>query len=117
MFDPGVDADQWCARRLLVTASTHNNPANGFRQEIERGHRISDFMRFLPPLAGVAPGTQREGRAVSPPPIAQLQGFEIPAGVWEETVLPTPRVRHIAAHGSMSCAWSGRGRLGAAEGA
>ena len=46
-------------------------------------------MRFLLRWQRVAPGTQREGRAGVAATIAQLQGFEIPAGVWEETVLPS----------------------------
>ena len=46
-------------------------------------------MRFLLRWQRVSPGTQREGRAGVAATIAQLQGFEIPAGVWEETVLPS----------------------------
>ncbi|HVC04812.1 MAG TPA: DEAD/DEAH box helicase [Candidatus Acidoferrales bacterium] len=84
-FDPGVDAEQWCARRLLVRI--HSYTQQRLRQEIEPV-TAQDFMRFLLRWQRVAPGTQREGRAGVAATIAQLQGFEIPAGVWEETVLP-----------------------------
>jgi len=45
-------------------------------------------MRFLLRWQRVAPDTQREGRAGLAATIAQLQGFEIPAGTWEANVLP-----------------------------
>jgi ATP-dependent helicase Lhr and Lhr-like helicase len=85
-FDAGIDADQWCARRLLVRI--HSYTQQRLRQEIEPV-TAQDFMRFLLRWQRVAPGTQREGRAGVAATIAQLQGFEIPAGVWEESVLPS----------------------------
>ncbi len=85
-FDPGVEDDQYCARRLLVRI--HSYTQHRLRQEIEPV-TPQDFMRFLLRWQRVAPGTQREGRAGVAATIAQLQGFEIPAGVWEETVLPS----------------------------
>jgi ATP-dependent Lhr-like helicase len=85
-FDPGIDDDQWCARRLL--ARIHSYTQQRLRQEIEPVS-AQDFMRFLLRWQRVAPGTQREGRAGVAATIAQLQGFEIPAGVWEESVLPS----------------------------
>ena len=85
-FDPGSSDDQWCARRLLVRI--HSYTQQRLRQEIEPV-TAQDFMRFLLRWQRVAPGTQREGRAGVAATIAQLQGFEIPAGVWEETVLPS----------------------------
>src|ERR1035441_11074616 len=85
-FDPGFSDDQWCARRLLVRI--HSYTQQRLRQEIEPV-TAQDFMRFLLRWQRVAPGTQREGRAGGAATIAQLQGFEIPAGVWEETVLPS----------------------------
>jgi ATP-dependent Lhr-like helicase len=85
-FDPGIDDDQWCARRLLVRI--HSYTQQRLRQEIEPVS-AQDFMRFLLRWQRVAPGTQREGRAGVAATIAQLQGFEIPAGVWEESVLPS----------------------------
>jgi ATP-dependent Lhr-like helicase len=85
-FDPAVEDDQYCARRLLVRI--HSYTQHRLRQEIEPV-TAQDFMRFLLRWQRVAPGTQREGRAGVAATIAQLQGFEIPAGVWEETVLPS----------------------------
>ena len=84
-FDPGIEGDQWCARRLLVRI--HSYTQQRLRQEIEPV-TAQDFMRFLLRWQRVAPGTQREGRAGVAATIAQLQGFEIPASVWEESVLP-----------------------------
>ncbi|MFZ0921381.1 MAG: DEAD/DEAH box helicase [Candidatus Dormiibacterota bacterium] len=85
-FDPGSSDDQWCARRLLVRI--HSYTQQRLRQEIEPV-TAQDFMRFLLRWQRVAPDTRREGRAGVAATIAQLQGFEIPAGVWEETVLPS----------------------------
>ena len=85
-FDPGISDEQWCARRLL--ARIHGYTQQRLRQEIEPV-TAQDFVRFLLRWQRVAPGTQREGRAGVAATIAQLQGFEIPAGVWEETVLPS----------------------------
>jgi len=85
-FDPGVDDEQWCARRLL--ARIHGYTQQRLRQEIEPV-TPQDFMRFLLRWQRVAPGTQREGRAGVAATVAQLQGFEIPAAVWEESVLPS----------------------------
>jgi ATP-dependent helicase Lhr and Lhr-like helicase len=85
-FDPGIEDEQFCARRLL--ARIHAYTQQRLRQEIEPV-TAQDFMRFLLRWQRVAPGTQREGRAGVAATIAQLQGFEIPAGVWEESVLPS----------------------------
>jgi ATP-dependent Lhr-like helicase len=45
-------------------------------------------MRFLLEWQHVTPGTQVEGRAGVLSVIDQLQGFELAAGAWEESVLP-----------------------------
>jgi ATP-dependent Lhr-like helicase len=84
-FDAAVTDEEFCARRLLVRI--HSYTQQRLRREIEPV-TARDFMRFLLRWQRVAPGTQREGRAGVAATIAQLQGFEIPAGVWEETVLP-----------------------------
>ncbi|MHB8440293.1 MAG: Lhr family helicase, partial [Acidimicrobiales bacterium] len=52
-----------------------------------------DFMRFLLRWQHVAPGTQMSGRQGVLAVIDQLQGFEVPAGAWEESVL-AQRVEH-----------------------
>jgi ATP-dependent Lhr-like helicase len=84
-FDPTLDGEQWCARRLLVRI--HGYTQQRLRREIEPV-TAQDFMRFLLRWQRVAPATQREGRAGLAATIAQLQGFEIPAGTWESDILP-----------------------------
>jgi ATP-dependent Lhr-like helicase len=90
-FDPRLGEDeQWCARRLLarIHLSTHAR----LRREIEPV-TAQDLMRFLLRWQHVAPGTRYQGRRGLVAAIDQLQGFELPAGAWEEAVLPA-RLEH-----------------------
>jgi ATP-dependent Lhr-like helicase len=82
--------EQWCARRLL--ARVHSYTQARLRREIEPV-TAQDYMRFLLQWQHVAPGTQRQGRAGVLAVVDQLQGFELPAGSWEESVL-TARVEN-----------------------
>ena len=85
-FDPALGAnEQWCARHLL--ARIHSYTQNRLRREIEPVSS-QDFMRFLLRWQHVASGTQRQGRAGLLAVVEQLQGFELAAGAWEESVLP-----------------------------
>ena len=91
-FDPALDGpagdggtEQWCARRLL--ARIHAYTQHTLRREIEPV-TTQDLMRFLLRWQHVAPGTERLGRAGVMAVVDQLQGFEIAAGAWEESVLP-----------------------------
>ena len=85
-FDPELaDVEQWCARRLL--ARIHSYTQTRLRREIEPV-TAQDFMRFLLSWHHVVPGSQREGRMGVLSVVDQLQGFEIPAGAWEESILP-----------------------------
>jgi ATP-dependent helicase Lhr and Lhr-like helicase len=85
-FDPVLGTEeQWCARHLL--ARLHSYSQNRLRREIEPV-TAQDFMRFLLRWQHVAPGTRRQGRAGVLSVIEQLQGFELAAGAWEESVLP-----------------------------
>ncbi len=85
-FDPELgDVEHWCARRLL--ARIHSYTQTRLRREIEPV-TAQDFMRFLLSWHHVVPGTQREGRMGVLSVVDQLQGFEIPAGAWEESILP-----------------------------
>jgi ATP-dependent Lhr-like helicase len=85
-FDPALGAnEQWCARHLL--ARIHSYTQNRLRREIEPVSS-QDFMRFLLRWQHVTPGTQRQGRAGLLSVVEQLQGFELAAGAWEESVLP-----------------------------
>ena len=76
-------ADEFCARRLL--ARIHSYTQRRLRREIEPV-TAQDFMRFLLRWQHVAPGTQVAGRSGVLGVIEQLQGFEIPAGAWEESI-------------------------------
>ena len=79
----GVEEEQWCARRLL--ARIHAYTQHRLRRDIEPVS-AQDFMRFLLQWQHVAPGTQRQGRAGLLAVVDQLQGFELAAGAWEESV-------------------------------
>ena len=83
-FDPDADDDQWCARRLL--GRIHAYTQHRLRREIEPVS-AQDLVRFLLRWQHVAPGTQVQGRAGVLAVVDQLQGFELPAGAWEEAVL------------------------------
>ncbi|MGA8015784.1 MAG: helicase-related protein, partial [Candidatus Dormiibacterota bacterium] len=89
-FDPATIEAQWCSRRLL--ARVHLYTRDRLRREISPVS-AADFLRFLLRWQRVAPGTQREGRAGVAATVAQLQGLEAPAGVWEAEILPR-RVAH-----------------------
>jgi ATP-dependent helicase Lhr and Lhr-like helicase len=80
----GAD-EEFCARRLL--ARIHAYTQKRLRREIEPV-TARDFMRFLLRWQHVAPQTQTAGRTGVLAVIEQLQGFEIPVGAWEESVLP-----------------------------
>jgi len=77
--------EEFCARRLL--ARIHLYTQERLRREIEPV-TAQDFMRFLLRWQHVAPGTRREGRRGALAVVEQLQGFELAAGSWEESVLP-----------------------------
>ncbi len=84
-FDTGVEEEQWCSRRLL--ARIHAYTQHRLRREIEPV-TTQELVRFLLQWQHVAPGAQRQGRAGVLAVVDQLQGFEIPAGAWEEAILP-----------------------------
>ncbi len=77
--------EEFCARRLL--ARIHSYTQKRLRREIEPV-TAQDYMRFLLRWQHVAPETQTAGRTGVLAVIEQLQGFEIPAGAWEEAILP-----------------------------
>ena len=82
----GAEADeQWCERHLL--ARIHRYTVNRLRREIEPVEP-RDFMRFLFEWQRVAPGTQVSGPDALANILAQLEGFEAPAGAWEAEMLP-----------------------------
>jgi ATP-dependent Lhr-like helicase len=81
--EPGIE--QYCARHLL--ARIHRYTQERLRKEIEPVS-AQDFLRFLLRWQHVTPDTRREGRRGLLAAIEQLQGFQVPAGAWEELVLP-----------------------------
>jgi ATP-dependent Lhr-like helicase len=83
-FSEGED-EEFCERRLL--ARIHRATLDRLRREIEPVS-AQDFVRFLLRWQHVAPHTQLEGRRGLLAVVEQLQGFELAAGAWEESVLP-----------------------------
>lgn len=88
-FTPETEVQEWCERRLL--ARIHRITIGRLRKEIE-AVTPADLMRFLMRWQHLQPGTQLHGREGVLQIIGQLQGLELPAPAWEETVLPS-RVR------------------------
>lgn len=75
--------EEFCARRLL--SRIHGYTRQRLRAEIAPV-TTQDFQRFLLRWQHVAPGTQLEGRLGVLAVIAQLQGYELAAGAWEEVI-------------------------------
>jgi ATP-dependent Lhr-like helicase len=87
-FTPAASAgggEEYCARRLL--ARIHRYTQERLRREVAPV-TAQELMRFLLRWQHVAQGTQREGVRGLLAVVHQLQGFELPAGAWEESVLP-----------------------------
>ncbi len=84
-FTPAAAADEWCERRLL--ARIHRYTVKRLRAEIEPV-AARDFLRFLLRWQRVAPDARMEGPEAAETIIAQLEGFEAPAGAWETEILP-----------------------------
>jgi ATP-dependent Lhr-like helicase len=84
-FSPGASADEWCERRLL--ARIHHYTIKRLRAEIEPV-AARDFLRFLPTWQRMTMETRMEGPDAVDEIVAQLEGFEAPAGAWETEILP-----------------------------
>ena len=78
-------SDEWCERGLL--ARIHRYTVKRLRAEIEPLH-ARDFIRFLCDWQRVAPGSRMQGSDALAAVLAQLDGFESPAGAWETEILP-----------------------------
>ena len=74
---------EWCERRLL--ARIHRYTLARLRREIDPVEP-ADYMRFLFAWHGL--DERREGPAGLLAVIEQLEGFEAPAAVWEDSILP-----------------------------
>ena len=107
-FTPQAGADEWCERRLL--ARIHNYTVKRLRAEIEPV-AARDFLRFLLRWQRVAADARMQGPDAVEVMVAQLEGFEAPAGAWETEILPADRrVRAELARRSMPGRSGSRGR-------
>ncbi len=92
---PGLADVEWCERHLL--ARIHRYTLKRLRREIEPVEP-RDFVRFLFEWQHVAGASRVSGPEALPAVLAQLEGFEAPAALWEAEVLPA-RVKDYA------CSW------------
>ena len=90
-FTPAAPADEWCERRLF--ARIHHYTVKRLRAEIEPV-AARDFLRFLMGWQHVTPDARMQGPDALEVIIAQLEGFEAPAGAWETEILPTRLVEY-----------------------
>jgi ATP-dependent Lhr-like helicase len=84
-FHDHEKASEWCDRRLL--ARIHRLTLDGARQRVQPVEP-ADFWRFLLAYQHLTPETRLEGWGGLREALAQLQGFEAPAGAWERDLLP-----------------------------
>jgi len=82
---PGMPDTEWCERALL--ARIHRLTLGRLRREIEPVS-AREFMKFLFAWQHVGAGVQLHGREGVLEIIRQLQGLELPAPSWEQSVLP-----------------------------
>ncbi len=101
-FDPAQTGRQWCERGLL--ARIHRYTLKRLRSEIEPVS-AADFMRFLFSWQGLDEPAQ--GVAALERVMGQLEGFSLPAGSWEEEILPARLQPYFSAELDELCA-SGR---------
>ncbi|MDQ2183597.1 DEAD/DEAH box helicase [Alcaligenaceae bacterium A4P071] len=85
-FTPGAHDEEWCERHLL--ARIHRYTIRHLRREIEPV-TLQDFMRFLFDWQHVNPAARLQGADTLPLVVAQLEGYEAPAGAWEAQLLRT----------------------------
>src|SRR5260370_30026953 len=79
-------SEEWCERRLL--ARIHRYTVKRLRAEIEPV-TAREFLRFLGEWQRVLPGARMQGSDALAAILAQLEGFESPAGAWENEGLPS----------------------------
>lgn len=90
-FRPGATAEEWCERGLL--ARIHRLTLGRLRREIEPV-TSAELVRFLLRWQHLAPGTRLYGRRGLLEVLGQLEGLELPARAWEESVLPARLARY-----------------------
>jgi len=101
---PGMAEVEWCERHLL--ARIHRYTLKRLRREIEPVEP-RDFVRFLFEWQHVADASRVSGPEALPAVLAQLEGFEAPASLWEAEVLPA-RVKDYASSWLDDLCTSGR---------
>jgi ATP-dependent helicase Lhr and Lhr-like helicase len=101
---PGLADVEWCERHLL--ARIHRYTLKRLRREIEPVEP-RDFVRFLFEWQHVASASRVSGPEALPAMLAQLEGFEAPAALWEAEVLPA-RVKDYASSWLDDLCTSGR---------
>ncbi|WP_225876175.1 DEAD/DEAH box helicase [Lysobacter solisilvae (ex Woo and Kim 2022)] len=84
-FSPHAIEEEWCERHLL--ARIHRYTIGKLRREIEPVEP-RDFMRFLCDWQRVSKSARVSGPEALAGVLAQLEGFEAPAGAWEAELLP-----------------------------
>ncbi len=89
--DEAADEEEWCERRLL--ARIHRYTVKRLRAEIEPV-QARDFVRFLLDWQRVLPEARMQGSDAVAAVLAQLEGFEAPAGAWESDILPARIVEY-----------------------
>ncbi|HEV8347910.1 MAG TPA: DEAD/DEAH box helicase [Vicinamibacterales bacterium] len=101
-FEAGTgDAElQWCDRRLL--ARIHRYTLNRLRAEIEPVSP-ADFMRYLFAWQHVDPTTRLTGVEGLRTIVGVLDGFELAASAWEQSVLPARMDRYDPSMLDMLC--------------
>ena len=87
-FNGTASTVEWCDRRLL--ARIHRLTLHGLRQQVQAVEPRA-FLRFLANHHHLSASNRWGGAVGVREAIAQLQGFELPAGAWEQRVL-TARV-------------------------
>ncbi|MBI3596311.1 MAG: DEAD/DEAH box helicase [Nitrospirae bacterium] len=85
-FTPDATDTEWCSRRLL--ARIHRLTLDSLRRQMEPV-APEELIRFLLGWGHLAPGKQVYGREGLLAVIEKLQGFEIPAILWEQAILPS----------------------------
>ena len=75
---------QWCDRRLL--ARIHRRTMDGLRRRI-KPVSPEEFVRFLARHHRLTRDSRRAGQVGVRKAVSELQGFDLPAGLWEPAVL------------------------------
>jgi ATP-dependent Lhr-like helicase len=83
-FTPDAREEEWCERRLLARINRYT--VKRLRAEIEPVP-ARDFLRFLLSWQHVDSDARKEGPNALEAVVAQLEGFEAPAGAWEKEIL------------------------------